>query len=111
MEKKKRPFLGKTSWTSSPAEGEPERTKTPPHWTKSQPAHVQVTDHLETLASRALIPQKLLEDRVGLSRAYDAPNNVYVRGNVAYVAGTQLKISFGEAMGDLFDDLMTQSYR
>jgi hypothetical protein len=68
------------------------------------PAHVQVTDHLNTLASRALIPQKLMEDRVGLARAYDAPNNIYIRGNSAYVAGTRLTRNFGEAARDLFDD-------
>jgi hypothetical protein len=104
MEKKKRPFLGESSWTSSPPEGEPERETKSPHWTKSPPAHVQVTDHLDTLTKRALIPQKLLEDRVGLARAYDSPNNVYIRGNTAYVAGTQLNRNSGEAMGDLFDD-------
>jgi pimeloyl-ACP methyl ester carboxylesterase len=86
MEKKRRHLLGETSWTSSP------------------PAHEQIRDHLASLASRALIPQKLMEDRVGLSRAYEAPNNVYVRGTTAYVAGTQLTRSFGEAARDLFDD-------
>jgi predicted alpha/beta hydrolase family esterase len=45
-----------------------------------------------------------MEDRVGLSRAYEAPNNVYVRGTTAYVAGTQLTRNFGEAARDLFDD-------
>ncbi len=87
MEKKKKPLLGETSWTSSP------------------PAHAQVTDHLESLASRALIPQKLLEDRVGLARAYDAPESVYIRGNTAYVAGTQIgRFRTGEALRDLIDD-------
>ncbi len=86
MEKKRKRLIGETSWTSFP------------------PAHVQVKEHLESLASRALVPQKLLEDRVGLARAYDAPNNVYIRGNVAYVSGTQLTRTFGEAARDLFDD-------
>ena len=92
MEKKRRPLLGETSWTSSP----------PVHWTQSPPAHEQAKAPLDSLASRALVPQKLLEDRVGLARAYDRPNNVYIRGNTAYLAGTQIKRSFGEAMGDLF---------
>ncbi len=129
MEKKKRQLLGETSVTFSPPETPAEepvapepvapaaspvapaspvvepRPLVPPapvHWTKSPPAHIQVT---ESLASRALRPQKLLEDREGLSRAYSSPNNVYVRGNVVYVAGTQLNRSAGEAMGDLFSDV------
>ena len=105
MEKKKRQLLGETSVTFSPpetpaeepvapepvapepvVEQRPTATKSAPvHWTKTPPAHIQVT---ESLASRALRPQKLLEDREGLSRAYGSPNNVYVRGNTAYVAGT-----------------------
>ena len=126
MEKKKRQLLGETSVTFSqpetPAEEPvapepvappvaapvveqrptPATKSAPVHWTKTPPAHIQVT---ESLASRALRPQKLLEDREGLSRAYGSPNNVYVRGNVAYVAGTQLNRSAGEAMGDLFSDV------
>ena len=125
MEKKKRQLLGETSVTFSPpetpaeepvapepvappvaapvVEQRPTPTKSAPvHWTKTPPAHIQVT---ESLASRALRPQKLLEDREGLSRAYDSPNNVYVRGNTAYIAGTQLNRIFGEAMGDLFADV------
>jgi hypothetical protein len=86
MEKKRRRLIGETSWTSFP------------------PAHVQVTEHLASLASRALMPQRLLEDRVGLARAYDSPSNVYVLGNTAYVAGTRINRSFGEAARDLFDD-------
>jgi hypothetical protein len=86
MEKKKKRLFGQTSWTSLP------------------PAHEQVKEHLASLASRALVPQKLIEDRVGLSRAYDAPDNIYVLGNTAYVAGTRLTRNFGEAARDLFDD-------
>jgi hypothetical protein len=87
MEKKRRRLIGETSWASFP------------------PAHVQVREHLESLASRALVPQKLLEDRVGLARAYDAPESVYIRGNTAYVAGTQIgRFRTGEAFRDLIDD-------
>ncbi len=51
------------------------------------------------------MPSKLLEDRVGLSRAYDAPESVYVRGNVVYVAGEQIgRWRSGEAFRDLYDD-------
>ncbi len=87
MMKKKRGFVDETSWTLSP------------------PAHEQAAAHLSSLASRAL-PQKLLEDRVGLSRAYDAPESIYVRGNTAYIAGTQIgRWRSGEAFRDVFDDL------
>jgi predicted DNA-binding WGR domain protein len=86
MEKKRKRLFGETSWTSSP------------------PAQEQVREHLASLASRALISQKLMEDRVGLSRAYAAPNNVYIRGTTAYVSGTQLTRNFEEAARDLFDD-------
>jgi pimeloyl-ACP methyl ester carboxylesterase len=87
MMKKKRGVVGETSWTLS------------------QPVHEQVTAHLASLASRAL-PQKLLEDRVGLSRAYDSPESIYVRGNTAYIAGTQIsRWKSGEAFRDMYDDL------
>ena len=71
MKKKKLPFIGKTSVTFSPPQ-EPQPlppVRDPPvHWTKAPPAHVQVT---ESLLSRAIGPQKLMEDREGLRRAYD----------------------------------------
>ena len=74
-------------------------------WALTQPVHEQLTAHLASLASRAL-PQKLLEDRVGLSRAYDSPESIYVRGNTAYIAGTQIgRWRSGEAFRDMYDDL------
>ena len=46
-------------------------------WTTSQPAHIQSQQHLKTLAERAL-PQQTIADRVGLTRAYEAPNSIYI---------------------------------
>jgi pimeloyl-ACP methyl ester carboxylesterase len=87
MMKKKRLFGGETSWALT------------------QPVHEQVTAHLSSLASRAL-PQKLLEDRVGLSRAYAAPESVYVRGTSMFISGTQIsRWRTGEAFRDMYDDL------
>ncbi len=42
---------------------------------------------------------------MGLARAYDAPESVYIRGNTAYVAGTQIgRFRTGDALRDLIDD-------
>jgi hypothetical protein len=88
MTKKKRVFGGETS-----------------SWTTTPPAHEQATTHLASLASRAL-PQKTIEDREGLSRAYSSPSNIYVRGSSIFVAGTQIgRWRTGEAFRDLVDDL------
>ncbi len=67
-----------------------------------QPVHEQAAEHLKSLVDRAL-PQKTIEDRVGLARAYDAPDSIYVRGDTAYVAGTQIS-RMGENFRDLYDD-------
>ena len=66
------------------------------------PIERKVTEHLDSLASRAL-PSKVIEDRVGLARAYAAPDSVYVLGNVAYVGGTQIS-RWGENFRDIVDD-------
>jgi hypothetical protein len=67
------------------------------------PAHIQAQEHLRSLAERAL-PQQTVEDRVGLARAYAAPDSIYVRGDTAYVAGTQIS-RMGENFRDLYDDV------
>ena len=67
------------------------------------PAHLQAEEHLGSLASRAL-NQKSIEDRVGLNRAYAAPDSMYVRGEVLYCAGTQIS-RMGENFRDMYDDL------
>jgi pimeloyl-ACP methyl ester carboxylesterase len=85
LSKKKRYYPGQTSsWTT-------------------QPAHEQLQTHLRSLAERAL-PSKTIEDRVGLRRAYDAPESIYVRGDTLYTAGTQIS-RFGENFRDMYDDL------
>jgi hypothetical protein len=63
----------------------------------------KVTEHLSTLAERAL-SSKTIEDRVGLERAYAAPDSVYVLGSSIFVGGTQIS-RFGENFRDMFDDL------
>jgi pimeloyl-ACP methyl ester carboxylesterase len=67
------------------------------------PAHLQAEEHLKSLTERAL-PSKTIEDRVGLRRAYAAPDSIYVRGDTAYVAGTQIS-RMGENFRDLYDDV------
>jgi hypothetical protein len=67
------------------------------------PAHQQAAEHLKSLADRAL-PSKTIEDRVGLARAYAAPDSVYVLGDTAYVAGTQIS-RMGENFRDMVDDV------
>jgi hypothetical protein len=75
-----------------------------PAWVSSPPAHVQAAVKMKSLAERAL-PQKTVEDRIGLTRAYDAPQSIYIRGNVAYTAGTQAsRWKTGEAFRDAYDD-------
>ncbi len=63
----------------------------------------KVTEHLSTLAERAL-SSKTIEDRVGLERAYMAPDSVYVLGSSIFVGGTQIS-RFGENFRDMVDDL------
>jgi pimeloyl-ACP methyl ester carboxylesterase len=70
---------------------------------QSPPIQGQVVSHLNSLVARAL-PQKTIEDRVGLTRAYAAPDSIYVRGDVAYVAGTQIS-RYGENVRDMIDDI------
>jgi hypothetical protein len=72
-------------------------------WTTAPPAHEQAQLHLKSLAERAL-PSKTIEDRVGLRRAYDAPDSIYVRGDTVYTAGTQIS-RMGENFRDMYDDL------
>jgi pimeloyl-ACP methyl ester carboxylesterase len=109
--KKKRPFSSNVSTTIAHEEAPPPAPfKAPPaparpSW--APPAHEQAKAHLDSLADRALgLSSKVIEDRVGLSRAYDSPSNIYVRGNVAFVSGTQIgRWRTGEAFRDMYDDL------
>ncbi len=41
---------------------------------------------------------------MGLSRAYDSPDSIYVRGDTAYIAGTQIS-RWGEHFRDVVDDI------
>jgi pimeloyl-ACP methyl ester carboxylesterase len=68
-----------------------------------QPVHIQAKEHLKSLAERAL-SSKTIEDKVGLQRAYSAPDSIYVRGDTAYVAGTQIS-RMGENFRDIWDDV------
>jgi len=70
---------------------------------QSPPIRAQVETHLRSLAERAL-PSKTIEDRVGLSRAYAAPDSLYVKGDTAYTAGTQIS-RWGENFRDVVDDV------
>jgi pimeloyl-ACP methyl ester carboxylesterase len=110
--KKKRPFSSNASSTTITHEEAPPPApfKAPPaparpSW--APPAHEQAKAHLDSLADRALgLSSKTIEDRVGLGRAYAAPDSIYVRGNTAYVAGTQIgRMRSGEAFRDMYDDL------
>jgi hypothetical protein len=83
---KKKTFVGRARWSVSLA-----------------PIEKQVTTHLDSLVERAL-PSKTIEDRVGISRAYAAPDSIYVLGDTAYVAGTQIS-RYGENFRDMFDDV------
>ncbi len=67
------------------------------------PIAQKVTEHLKSLVERAL-PSKTIEDRIGLSRAYAAPDSCYVRGDTLFVGGTQIS-RMGENFRDIFDDL------
>jgi len=115
MTKKRRVLPGETTSTfststHSQADENPKQAKPPPvqapkpSWTSAPPAHVQAATHLKSLAERAL-PQKTIEDRIGLQRAYEAPDSIYVRGNVAYTAGTRAsRFWSGEFFRDVYDD-------
>jgi hypothetical protein len=72
-------------------------------WTTLPPVHEQLQLHLKSLAERAL-PAKVIQDRVGLKRAYETPDSVYVGGDTIYVAGTQIS-RMGENFRDMYDDL------
>ena len=91
---KKRKFVGRTTFSL---------TTKPRDATLAAPIEKQVTEHLRSLAERAL-PQKTIEDRIGLARAYEAPDSVWIRGDTAFVAGTQIS-RFGENFRDMVDDL------
>jgi pimeloyl-ACP methyl ester carboxylesterase len=73
-------------------------------WQFSKPAHEQAKEQLTTLAERAFANSHTIEDRVGLSRAYEAPDSIYVRGDTAYTAGTQIS-RWGENFRDVVDDI------
>ncbi len=56
----------------------------------------------ESLAMRE-IPQETFGDRVGLARAYAAPESIFVRGDTVYVSGTRISCMV-ENFRDLYDD-------
>ncbi len=68
------------------------------------PVHLQAAEQLKSLADRALHTSKTIEDRVGVKRACEAPESIYVRGDTVYVAGTQIS-RMGENFRDIYDDL------
>jgi len=70
----------------------------------SAPIEHQITTHLSTLAERALQPMAVVEDRVGLARAYAAPDSVVTIGDTIYVGGTQIS-RWGENFRDILDDV------
>ena len=66
-------------------------------WTLSPPAHVQAKEHLKSLAERAL-PQKTIEDRIGLTRAYEAPDSIYIYGEIRHIRQARKPIDFGRGI-------------
>jgi hypothetical protein len=95
---KKRKFVGRTRFS---VERLPSAAPRPPP--SPSPIVQRVNEHLSSLVERAL-PQKTIEDRVGLSRAYAAPDSIYQVGDTVYVGGTQIT-RFGENFRDMVDDL------